>query len=500
MKTGFKGIIFLAVVWVLFCGNAYAQEYYVAPDGSDLGPGSLEEPFQSIMKAQEAASAGDTVYLRDGVYDTFEIAATDANYNYVHDMTKSGITYQAYPGERPVFDFQKVPVNLRVCAFHVRSGVQNVAFEGFDVTGVKVGEQKQSECFRIEGNATLVNMACYKNEASGFYFNGKRASGECVNCDAYDNIGPTALSIGNIDGFGAHGGEVAFRYCRAWNNSDDGFDCISSFGPVTFDHCWAFDMRAGGDSNGFKVGGYGRADASRVPEIVPVHTVQYCIAAENNSNGFYANHQPGQAAQWTYNTAFHNRRGNFNLLECASREDNTDIPGTREILHYNISYDGQIVNDNHPAEQVTDNSWTKDGLALSDEDFLSLDWTQLSLPRRQDGSLPEITFMRPADNVKLKGMGCFAEEFFLSWKVAKGEKEYGFEIKALNGDKGTFIAALYREGELVSMQSKPYFGEADIHINVPCEVSAEEARLFLWDGLAAITPLREMERIKLEEE
>lgn len=500
MKTGFRVTFFLLAAFMMLSVRAYARDYYVAAGGSDLSAGSIEQPFQSLMRAQDAAVEGDTVYIRGGVYSVFEIAAADANYNYVHDMTKSGITYRAYPGERPVFDFAEVPTNLRVCAFHVRSGVQDVIFEGFDVTGVKVGEQKQSECFRIEGNASLINMACYNNEASGFYFNGKRASGECINCDSYDNIGPTALSIGNIDGFGAHGGKVDFRYCRAWNNSDDGFDCISSFGPVTFDHCWAFNMRAGGDSNGFKVGGYGRADASRIPEIVPVHTVKYCIAAENNSNGFYANHQPGQAAEWTYNTAFHNRRGNYNMLECASREDNTDIPGTREVLHFNISYNGQITNDNNPPESVTDNSWTVEGLTLSDQDFMSLDWTELSLPRQEDGSLPEISFMRPAENDKLKGMGCFAEELFLKWEVSVRQNEYIFDIKALNYDQNSlFVAALYQEDRLVGVGSQKYSGTADLRISTQCEVPADMAKLLIWDGLDSIVPLYEAESRPLEE-
>lgn len=58
------------------------------------------------MKAQSAASSGDRVYIRGGVYDDFDIARTDTNYNYVHDITKSGITYEAYPGERPIMDFK----------------------------------------------------------------------------------------------------------------------------------------------------------------------------------------------------------------------------------------------------------------------------------------------------------------------------------------------------------------------------------------------------------
>ena len=52
--------------------------------------------------------------------------------------------------------------------------------------------------------------------------------------------------------------------------------------------------------------------------------MSFCLSAENNSNGFYANHQPGKAATWTNNTAYNNHgSGNFNMLERVSPTDAT---------------------------------------------------------------------------------------------------------------------------------------------------------------------------------
>jgi len=387
-----------------------AANYYLATDGSDSNPGTIDAPFASIMQAQAAASAGDTVWLRGGTYNQFDgstITATDANYNYVNRLSKSGIHYSAYPGETPVFDFSGVPTNRRVCGFHVTGS--DLVITGIHVTGTPVGNQKQSECFRIDGSAASVDFydcVAYNNAASGFYWT-NRSRGSAIRCDAYDNIGTNAEAVGNTDGFGAHGNGVVFRYCRAWNNSDDGFDCISSPGANVFDHCWAFNHRGGGNKVGFKIGGFG-ADPSRVPPSpVPVHIVSYCVSAFNGARGFYANHQPGQAAVWTRNTAYNNSGGNFNMLERYS-DMSADVAGYREVLHGNLAYRGTaILNDNNPPENVTNNSWTLPGVVVDAADFQSEDWTQLARPRTAGNELPGVTFMHLTEGSDLAGLGAF---------------------------------------------------------------------------------------------
>ncbi len=183
------------------------------------------------------------------------------------------------------------------------------------------------------------------------------------------------------------------------------FDCINSKGANTFESCWAFNMNAGGDSNGFKIGGYGK---NTPPSEVPVHTVRYCLSVSNGAHGFYANHQPGQSATWTHNTAYNNALGNFNMLERVNPTDATDIPGTREVLHYNLAYKGTSIDQaNLQAENDTNNSWNIYGEEVTSDDFKSLDVRELSKERGTNGDLPNIPFMKLSNHSKFKGLGCF---------------------------------------------------------------------------------------------
>jgi len=401
---------------------ADAQAYFISPAGNDSNPGTKDAPFKTLMKAQSAAAAGDVVYIRGGTYDQFDIPETNNPfedvYHYVNDINKSGITYSAYPGDpRPVFDFRNVPTDQRVAAFYVETQVTDVNFVGFDVTGVKVGDQKQSEAFRIAGGANFVNMAAHDNEAIGFYYT-LDGTGVVLNSDAYNNIGPTARSAGNTDGFGAHGKNVWFIGDRAWHNSDDGFDSITSQGRVTYVNDWSFghhgNQNGVGDQNGFKVGGYAyRTDG--LPQPIPLHTVINSLAADNGANNFYANHQPGQSAYWLNNTAYKPGYGaNFNMLERVSPTSPDNIAGYREVLHNNLAYSGAPTsNDNTPAENETNNSWTiQGGLDVAAGDFESLDMQQLTAPRKTDGTLPDVSFLKPMAGSELQknGLGYLADK------------------------------------------------------------------------------------------
>jgi len=59
----------IAAVCLLAPLGLLAEVYYVSPDGSDSDPGALESPWQTIGRANETLSAGDTVLIRAGSYD-----------------------------------------------------------------------------------------------------------------------------------------------------------------------------------------------------------------------------------------------------------------------------------------------------------------------------------------------------------------------------------------------------------------------------------------------
>jgi hypothetical protein len=74
-----------------------ARVYYVAPDGSDRGPGDLERPFATLAQALPRLRAGDTLYVRNGSYHE---ALRDLQ---LHAGTSAQpVRVLAYPSERPV--------------------------------------------------------------------------------------------------------------------------------------------------------------------------------------------------------------------------------------------------------------------------------------------------------------------------------------------------------------------------------------------------------------
>ncbi|MGF1547200.1 MAG: right-handed parallel beta-helix repeat-containing protein [Thiotrichales bacterium] len=68
--------------------------FFVAPDGDDRNPGTLERPWASPIRAATALRDGQIAYLRGGTYPlTARIMPQH-----------SGVTLAAYPGETPVID------------------------------------------------------------------------------------------------------------------------------------------------------------------------------------------------------------------------------------------------------------------------------------------------------------------------------------------------------------------------------------------------------------
>lgn len=412
-----------------FCS---AAEWFVAVDGNDAAPGTKEQPFATVMRAQEAAAAGDTVQIRGG---TYRMPAPPEQgrqgrrglYHRIISLTKSGekgkpITYRAFGDERPVFDCSDVkPAGKRVAAFFVQGHWLHLI--GLDVTGVQVTIQRhtQSICFASEGSHNIFErLTMHDGQAIGIYHvNG--SDNLFLNCDAWNNWDYTSEGGrgGNVDGFGCHPpkgstGNV-FRGCRAWFNSDDGYDCLMAHEPVIFENCWAAwngytkDKKKAADGNGFKAGGYAATPARDLPNPIPRHVVRYCIAAANKASGFYANHHPG-GIDWHHNTSFGNNGSNFSMLN-READNIRDVDGYGHRLFNNLSYGAarDIVHFDPDKCKTGGNSFTL-ALKLKDSDFQSLDMDELFAPRQKDGSLPALKFMRPAKASQLSAGGVTVPE------------------------------------------------------------------------------------------
>ncbi|MCX7006909.1 MAG: right-handed parallel beta-helix repeat-containing protein [Kiritimatiellaeota bacterium] len=418
-----KNRLILSAALLTLFGATHAAEFFVAPKGDDANSGTEAKPFATVQRAQQAATAGDVIFIRGGTYRLTEaqLAHKKGIFAAITFLDKSGapgkpIIYRSYKDEKPVFDCSAVkPAGMRVSAFSVTGSWLHL--QGLEVTGVQVTikTHTQSICFENNGSHNIYErILMHDGQAIGIY-SVRGCSNLFLNCDAWNNWDYTSEDGkgGNTDGFGCHpptgsAGNV-FRGCRAWYNSDDGYDCIGAAEAVTFENCWAFysGLNAAGaklgDGNGFKAGGYGKRPASALPVPIPRHVIRGCLAVGNRASGFYANHHPG-GCDWFNNTAYRNG-SNFNFL--GRLADNlTDVPGSGHRIRNNVSYRSRgLVTSFKQENNTADYNTFAPDMKLIDRDFVSLDEKQLTLPRQANGDLPVITLLHPAAGSTLLGAG-----------------------------------------------------------------------------------------------
>jgi hypothetical protein len=399
---------FLVIAAACVAGHASAATWYVAPTGSDTAAGTLAAPWQSFAHAQAVAQPGDTVYFRGGRYAYTKATAACASRRATVSaivLDKSGtatqpIHYWAYPGETPVFDFAGMKDDCRV------KGIEVVAdwihLKGLEITGAPQQPDNrlnhESWGVWIDANHDVFEqLNLHHNMGPGLFI--KDGGWNLVlNSDSHHNYDPyTSNGAGqSADGFGAHisaghPGNV-FRGCRAWDNSDDGFDLINAYSPVTIEQSWAWQQGylpgthtslPAGNGNGIKAGGY---SGRYVPNGVK-HVVRFSVAFDNKVSGFYANHHP-LALDFFHNTAFRNAV-DFNMLGIAPDGGPVYLGTLRNNLAYPDGARLKVAGADSAA-----NSWDLH-LALSAADFVSVAATGWDAPRKPDGSLPDVPMFHP---------------------------------------------------------------------------------------------------------
>lgn len=92
------GIAFLISVLGLLAQPAHCSNYYVSTSGNDTHSGTISSPWRTIQHAANSVKAGDTVYVRAGVYN--EIVSIPSS----GSASGGYITFSAYPGELATID------------------------------------------------------------------------------------------------------------------------------------------------------------------------------------------------------------------------------------------------------------------------------------------------------------------------------------------------------------------------------------------------------------
>lgn len=362
-----KKIVLLFIL--ILISNSWAQ-IFVDPNGDDNNPGTFESPFRSLTKAISVSGPDSLIYMRGGVYND----STTIRLNKTGQADKL-IKIWAYPGERPIIDFSNQPASTS------SRGIQ-ISHNYWHLKGLEIRNAKDNGIYISSWYNIVENCVIYYCHDTGLQISGGGSYNLVLNCDSYENFDP--LTNGeNADGFAPKlsiGPGNIFRGCRAWGNSDDGWDMYEANQPVLIENCWAF--RNGfntwgitnfqGDGNGFKLGG----------NFIPAqHIIRNSVAFDNKSKGFDQNNNTAAITVYN-NTGWRNQSRNFSFPTAPAT-------GFHELKN-NISYQGS---NSIVANSILEtNSWN--GFTVTDADFKSLD-TLLALTSRDSNfNLPDTDFLR----------------------------------------------------------------------------------------------------------
>ncbi len=350
-------------------------QFYVSPSGDDNSEGTLEAPFQTWARAEQAAQAGDLIYFRGGYYRPQER---------IH-LTKSGgkgerIRYQAYPGEVPVFDLSLIDseiggVEINADWLHI----SKMEFANSKHACIRVTVRKDAETSASHNILEQLNIHDCGNAGIVLWGNHRGDGGVhenlLLNIDSYRHYYPPERGNqgdGIVVGGGVGPGNEV-RGCRAWDNADDGFDTWSAGSSVLFHNNWS--MRNGfniwgqkkpweGAGHGFKLGMSVANDN---------HVLVHNVAVGNARWGFNDNKNTASMT-FMHNTAFGNGVGQIRLAH------------GKHVARYNLApLQGVSL-----AEEIIEetNSWNYPDLAVTAQDFVSVD---LGLARHQRDRLGRLS-------------------------------------------------------------------------------------------------------------
>jgi hypothetical protein len=366
------------IISLLICSSVLAQTYYVDPvAGLDTNPGTITQPFQTISYANSKMnSSGGYIYLRGGTY----------SYSAKISLTKiatalSTIKIWAYNNEIPLIDFAGEA-----------TGTDGISLSGdyYHLKGLEIVHSGHNGIICTGHHNIIEACKIHSNRNSGFGMGGSTDHGYypsynlILNTDSYLNYDPPIG--GNGDGFAPKwyiGAGNVFRGCRAWQNSDDGWDLWMADSTIEIDSCfsfrngvnsWGVNSQFNGNGNGFKLGGN---------YVATPHIVKNCVSFDNAGNtgrGYDENNDT--AGQTLYNcVAYRNMGDNYHFT-------NNPITG-HHIIKNCISYSGNVSISN---AILSNNSWPS--LTPTATDFVSLDTSLAVAPRQANGNLPDNGFFR----------------------------------------------------------------------------------------------------------
>ncbi|MBN1386921.1 MAG: hypothetical protein JW965_00655 [Bacteroidales bacterium] len=473
-----KKVLIFAILLTGYFVNAQdiGGDYYVSVYGDDNNPGTYERPWATFQKAFDEARPGDTVYFRGGVYfSTYpnEIRPTDQPGIGRSGTAENPICYFNYPSENPILD----------CILHCDTEypygdlynsaiglyeAEHIHFKGLTIRNVFQCDPVVSAGIGAIScaNLTFENITMYNISQRGYWYDsgayGTHAPNPVfeydtvrwINCDTY-NLCDSLTDGRNADAWKTiHYGNnyVLYQGCRAWNYSDDGFDCNNIDGAImVYDSCWAMSTDKYQDylsslgtemeGNGFKFSAPQYNNGNKIQLYIT-----NCIASHCVGYGFYNNLYLGSEGHWANNARVYNNTAHKCYLGFYDKGGGNYPDSCTSVYRNNIAWDATssqapfdplyevfmaytTVAESHNTWDVVEFDWPgwvyTDTVTISNNDFVSLDETQLTRPRKYGIHLPDITYLNLAAGSDMIDAGKFVGLPYVGSAPDIGAFEFG---------------------------------------------------------------------------
>ena len=301
-----------------------SNTYYVAPWGNDRNPGTIDQPWRTIQHAAETLLPGDTVYIKEGIYNERVIpqnSGSPGNY----------ITYTAYPGDTVIIDGADISlpawgglfdlsdkayinisglkiinagpndnnagilvdncshITIKNCYTYntTSSGIgvwdsNNITIDGNEV--VLACDDGEQECITVANTNTFVvkNNRVHHSGPGTLGGEGIDIKDGSSNGKVYKNVVHDINRLGiYVDAWDKHTYNIEVYKNIVYNCSGDGFCVVSEKGGLLENVSFYNNIAYNNEENGFSFGHYGENAPSRpLRNIKVVNNVFY-----NNGKG-----------------------------------------------------------------------------------------------------------------------------------------------------------------------------------------------------------------------
>ena len=269
-KIAIQSLVTLFLIALFFTSCSHTENpkktFYVAVNGKDSNPGTLDKPWATINHAAEVLKAGQTLYIRSGTYRITEQIKTKNSGN-----ENNWIVYASYPGEQATIDANNVKVDPPVGnppyphdqgAFQIEKvsyiRIKQLTLTNAHQAGFTVRDSHHIELYNNTTNTTFSSgIAIWDTNRDGRGCDHNKVIGNTIiNANTYEMIIPgfskqdetphEALSVG-----GAYYFEIAYNH--VYDSDKEGIDVKETSRHGTVHHNYVHNV----DRQGLYVDNWG---------------------------------------------------------------------------------------------------------------------------------------------------------------------------------------------------------------------------------------------------